>query len=54
MKARDIIKQRNWVAKAAQQEVSGAGRHEAKRGKRVKRARAKHQFRKELAQLRNG
>ncbi len=41
------LKLRNFVAKYARN-ISGAGRHEAKRGKHVKRAKQKQDFRKLL------
>lgn len=41
------IKVRNFVAKHAH-EMSGAGRHEAKRGLQAKRAKQKQQFRQLL------
>lgn len=47
MKVTDVIKPRNFVAKHAVN-MSGAGRHEAKRGKQMKRAKQKQQLRKQL------
>ncbi len=41
------IKPRNFVAKHARN-MSGAGRHEAKRGKRIKRAKQKQNFLRQL------
>jgi len=47
MKVKDVIKKRNFVAKHAQ-EMSGAGRHEAKKGKHAKRAKQKQQLRPDI------
>ena len=44
------IKPRNFVAKFTHN-MPGAGRHEAKRGKRIKRAKQKQDFRKQLKNL---
>ena len=44
------IKPRNFVAKFARN-MPGAGRHEAKSGKRIKRAKQKQDFRKQLKNL---
>lgn len=46
MKLKDL-KLRNFVAKHARN-ISGAGRHEAKRGKQTKRAKQKQDFRRQL------
>lgn len=46
MKVKDVIKPRNFVAKHAIK--SGAGRHEAKKGKHAKRAKQKQQFRRDI------
>ena len=43
----EVVKQRNLVAKHAHN-MSGAGRHETKKGKKAKRSKQKQQFRKEL------
>lgn len=43
----DEIKQRNFVAKHARN-MSGAGAHDLKGGKKAKRAKQKQQFRKEM------
>ncbi len=46
MKLKDL-KIRNFVAKHARN-ISGAGRHDAKLGKHVKRAKQKQDFRRQL------
>lgn len=43
----DEVKQRNFVAKHARN-MSGAGAHDMKKGKKQKRARQKQQFRNEM------
>ena len=47
MKVKDVIKKRNFVAKHARG-MSGAGRHEDKKGKHAKRAKQKQQLRRDL------
>lgn len=50
MKVKDVIKKRNFVAKHAR-EITGAGRHEDKKGKHMKRSKQKAKFRKDLRDL---
>ncbi len=47
MKVKDVIKQRNFVAKHAH-DMSGAGRHEDKKGKHAQRAKQKQQLRRDI------